>query len=165
MEIATTAMAAAHNAQQAAAMHGTTIRRLGMTGAMVARQLDHRRIALANMVDAQIVGSRLTATSRFFRLFIQSAALGLGALLAIAGDISAGAIIASSVLLSRALQPIESIIGAWSSLAAARAAAAAAVARAREYRASSASIPRFPRRRACSRSRRSACAAATAGRS
>ena len=67
-------------------------------------------------------GSRLTATSKFFRLFVQSAALGLGALLAIAGYISAGAIIASSVLLSRALQPIESIIGAWSSLAAARAA-------------------------------------------
>ena len=43
--------------------------------------------------------------------------MALGALLAIAGDISAGAIIASSVLLSRALQPIESIIGAWSSLA------------------------------------------------
>jgi ATP-binding cassette subfamily C protein len=55
-------------------------------------------------------------------MFIQSAALGLGALLAIAGYISAGAIIASSVLLSRALQPIESIIGAWSSLASARAA-------------------------------------------
>ena len=64
----------------------------------------------------------MTATSRFFRLFVQSAALGLGALLAIAGEISAGAIIASSVLLSRALQPIESIIGAWSSLASARAA-------------------------------------------
>jgi ATP-binding cassette subfamily C protein len=43
-------------------------------------------------------------------------------LLAIAGDISAGAIIASSVLLSRALQPIESIIAGWSSLATARAA-------------------------------------------
>jgi ATP-binding cassette subfamily C protein len=43
-------------------------------------------------------------------------------LLAIDGEISAGAIIASSVLLSRALQPIESIIGAWSSLASARAA-------------------------------------------
>ena len=49
-------------------------------------------------------------------------------MLAIAGYISAGAIIASSVLLSRALQPIESIIGAWSSLAAARAAVAPPVA-------------------------------------
>jgi ATP-binding cassette subfamily C protein len=93
-----------------------------MTGAMVDRQLGHRRMALANMLSAQFAGSRLTASSRFFRLFVQSAALGLGALLALAGDISAGAIIASSVLLSRALQPIESIIGAWSSLASARAA-------------------------------------------
>jgi len=123
MEIATSAMASAHNSQQAAAVHGTTIKGLGMTGAIVERQLGHRRIALANMIHAQFAGSRLTATSRFLRLFVQSAALGLGALLALAGEISAGAIIASSVLLSRALQPIESIIGAWSSLASARAAA------------------------------------------
>ncbi len=122
MEVATSALAAAHNSQQAAAVHGTTVKGLGMTGAMVDRQLGHRRIALANMLSAQFAGSRLTASSRFFRLFVQSSALGLGALLALAGDISAGAIIASSVLLSRALQPIESIIGAWSSLASARAA-------------------------------------------
>ena len=122
METATTAMAAAQNAQQAAAMQGTAVRGLGMTQAMVERQLDNRRIAISGMVDAQLVGSKLTATSRFFRMFVQSAALGLGALLAIAGDISAGAIIASSILLSRALQPIESIIGGWSSLATARAA-------------------------------------------
>src|SRR4051812_21569381 len=121
MEIATTAMAAAHNSQQAAATHGTTVKGLGMTGALVERQLGHRRIALANMVNAQFAGSKMTAWSRFFRLFIQSIALGLGALLAIAGDISSGAIIASSVLLSRALQPIESIIAAWSPLAGARA--------------------------------------------
>ena len=122
MEVASTAMASVLNAQQAAAMHGATIRGLGMTGAMVSRQLDNRRIALSHMVGAQMVGSRLTATSRFFRMFVQSSALGLGALLAIAGDISAGAIIASSVLLSRALQPIESIIAGWTSLATARAA-------------------------------------------
>jgi ATP-binding cassette subfamily C protein len=122
MEQATTAIAAAQNAQQAAAVQGATIRGLGMVRTMVARQLDRRGIALANMVDAQMVGGRLAATSRFFRMFVQSAALGLGALLAIAGDISAGAIIASSILLSRALQPIESIIAGWSSLATARAA-------------------------------------------
>jgi ATP-binding cassette subfamily C protein len=122
MEIATSAMASAHNSQQAAATHGSTVKGLGMTGAMVERQLGHRRIALANMVSAQFAGSKLTASSRFFRLFIQSVALGVGALLAIAGDISSGAIIASSVLLSRALQPIESIIAAWSPLTSAHAA-------------------------------------------
>jgi len=93
-----------------------------MTRAMIDRQLDRRQIALSHMVGAQLVGSRLTATSKFFRMFVQSSALGVGALLAIAGDISAGAIIASSVLLSRALQPIEAIIGGWSALATARAA-------------------------------------------
>ena len=122
MEQATSAIAAAQNAQQAAAVQGVTIRGLGMTRTMVARQLDRRGIALSNMVEAQVVGGRLAATSKFFRMFVQSAALGLGALLAIAGDISAGAIIASSILLSRALQPIESIIAGWSSLATARAA-------------------------------------------
>jgi ATP-binding cassette subfamily C protein len=117
MEVASSAMAAAHASQQAAAVHGSTVRALGMLEAMVARQLHHRRTALANQVEAQFAGGRITASSRFFRLFIQSAALGLGALLAIDGDLSAGAIIASSVLVSRALQPIESIIGAWSTLA------------------------------------------------
>ena len=92
-----------------------------MTGAMVDRQLAHRRIALANMINAQFTGSKLSASSRFFRLFLQSVALGVGALLAIAGEISSGAIIASSVLMSRALQPVESIIAAWSPLASARA--------------------------------------------
>ena len=122
-ELASSAMAMAHSSQQAAAMHGSTVKALGMTGAMVDRQLGHRRIALANTVHAQFRGGRLAAASRFARLFLQSIALGVGALLAIAGDISAGAIIASSVLLSRALQPIESMIGGWSSLASARAAA------------------------------------------
>jgi PrtD family type I secretion system ABC transporter len=123
MDVATAAMAAAHNSQQAAAVHGSTIKALGMTGAVVERQLDHRRLAVTNTIAAQFAGGRLSASSRFFRLFIQSAALGLGALLALNGSISSGAIIASSVLLSRALQPIENIIGAWSSLASARAAA------------------------------------------
>lgn len=124
MEVATAALAAAHNSQQAAATHGSTVKALGMTGAMVERQLGHRRVALTNMVSAQFAGGRLAASSRFFRLFVQSVALGVGALLAINGDISSGAIIASSVLLSRALQPIESIISAWSPLAGARAATA-----------------------------------------
>ena len=122
MEEATTGIAAAQNVQQAAAVQGATMRGLGMTNAIVSRLLDRRRIALAKIVEAQLVGSRIGATSKFFRLFVQSSALGLGALLAIAGDISAGAIIAASILLSRALQPIESMIAGWSSLATARAA-------------------------------------------
>jgi PrtD family type I secretion system ABC transporter len=123
MEIATQAMAAAHNSQQAAAMHASTIRGLGMRGAMIARQLAHRGVGIANTAGAQFGGGRLSAVSRFFRLLVQSLALGLGALLAIAGYISSGAIIAASILLSRALQPVESLIGGWAALTSARAAA------------------------------------------
>ena len=123
MEVATQAMAAAHASQQATAMHASTIRGLGMRGAMIARQLSHRGVGIANTTDAQFAGGRLSAVSRFFRLLVQSLALGLGALLAIAGYISAGAIIAASILLSRALQPVESLIGGWAALTSARAAA------------------------------------------
>src|SRR3954463_13923430 len=58
MEVATTSLAAAHNSQQAAAVHGTTIKGLGMTDAIVERQLEHRRTGLSNLIPAQLAGSR-----------------------------------------------------------------------------------------------------------
>ena len=54
------------------------------------------------------------------RLALQSAALGLAAFLVVKGQMSPGAIIASSVLLSRAVMPIEQLVGAWPSLVQAR---------------------------------------------
>ncbi|WP_310468591.1 type I secretion system permease/ATPase [Sphingomonas sp.] len=121
-QVATRAMAASHASEQAVALHSQTVRALGMQGAMVSRQLQQRAVGLTSLAQAQFAGGRYSALSRFLRLFVQSAALGLGALLAIAGYISAGAIIAASILISRALQPIEGLIGGWSSLNSARAA-------------------------------------------
>jgi PrtD family type I secretion system ABC transporter len=103
-------------------MEGGAVRGLGMRGAVIATQLGHRAIGITNATRAQFAGGRISAISRFFRLFIQSIALGLGALLAIEGDISAGSIIAASILLSRALQPVDSLIGGWAALTSARAA-------------------------------------------
>jgi ATP-binding cassette subfamily C protein len=57
-------------------------------------------------------------------MFVQSVSLGLGALLAIAGYVSAGSIIAASIVISRALQPVDALIGGWPTLTAARAALA-----------------------------------------
>ncbi|MEO7239904.1 MAG: ATP-binding cassette domain-containing protein, partial [Sphingomicrobium sp.] len=121
-QVASQAMSASHASAQAVAMNSSTVRALGMTGRMVDRQLQMRALGLTRFADAQFAGSRFGALSRFVRLFVQSAALGLGALLAIAGYISAGSIIAASILLSRALQPIEAVIGGWASLGGARAA-------------------------------------------
>ena len=99
------------------------IRPAGCEGdGMVNRQLDHRAYGLNRLADAQFTGGRFAALSRFLRLFVQSAALGLGALLAIAGYISAGSIIAASIVLSRALQPVEAVIGGWPTITSAYAA-------------------------------------------
>jgi ATP-binding cassette subfamily C protein len=95
-----------------------------MVEAMVKRQLAQRGQGIRGLAHAQFAGSRFTALSRFLRLFVQSAALGLGALLAIAGEISAGAVIAGSILVGRALQPVDALIGGWSTLTSARAALA-----------------------------------------
>ena len=121
---ATQAMASSQQAAQTVALNSDVVRALGMTGAMVDRQLAHRQAALNEFAGAHFAGSRYAATSRFLRLFVQSASLGLGALLAIAGYVSAGAIIAASIVISRALQPVDALIGGWTTLTGARAALA-----------------------------------------
>jgi ATP-binding cassette, subfamily C, bacterial PrsD len=73
----------------------------------------------ANERLSDIVGS-LTVVSRVFRLMLQSALLGLGAYLTIAGEMTAGAIIACSIAASRALAPIEVAIANWRGFVAAR---------------------------------------------
>ena len=122
MEQATAALASVHNWTQSATLQGDTVRALGMGSRIVELGLAKRSSAVGQMAGAQFAGSRFTAAGRFLRLFVQSAALGLGALLAIAGDLSSGAIIASSIVVGRALQPVDSLIAGWSSLMAARAA-------------------------------------------
>lgn len=62
------------------------------------------------------------AVSRVLRMILQSAVLGLGALLTIQGELSAGAIIAASVASARALAPIDLAIGNWKNVVSARAA-------------------------------------------
>lgn len=53
------------------------------------------------------------ATSKSFRLLLQSAILGLGAWLAIGEHISPGMIVAASIIAGRALAPIDQAIGGW----------------------------------------------------
>jgi ATP-binding cassette subfamily C exporter for protease/lipase len=71
-------------------------------------------------VHSQTAGStladlthRLAAISKFVRYSQQSLALGAGALLVIDGQISPGAMIATNVLMSRALAPIDLLVGSW----------------------------------------------------
>lgn len=58
----------------------------------------------------------LSAVSKTVRNLIQIAVIGGGAMLVITDDLNAGVIFAASVIASRALAPIESLVGGWRSL-------------------------------------------------
>ncbi|HRK69246.1 MAG TPA: ATP-binding cassette domain-containing protein, partial [Hyphomonas sp.] len=64
--------------------------------------------------------SGYSSVTKAFRLFLQSAILGLGAWLAIKGEASPGAMIAASILMGRAIAPLEQIVGQWRAIASAR---------------------------------------------
>ncbi len=78
--------------------------------------------ALALSGNAQALTHRITAVSKFLRYTQQSLALGAGALLVIDGQLSPGAMIAANVLMSRALAPIDMLVGAWRGFIGARSA-------------------------------------------
>jgi len=107
------ASAAAYASHEAMLRRAEIVRALGMRRALISRHIQQRSVGLNAAADLQFSGSRYNALVKFVRMFMQSFALGVGAWLAINGQISVGAIIAASVLLSRALQPIEQLVGLW----------------------------------------------------
>lgn len=74
------------------------------------------------MAEGWFRSAGLSAVARFLRFAIQIGVVALGAWLAISDSLSAGGIIAGSILLSRALAPVESLVGSWKGFVAARAA-------------------------------------------
>ncbi len=116
LKAANTAAAIAYAKQDHASAWASEIRSLGMGRALVAKQLEERREVVELQTQASFAAARYGGLIRFARLVLQSAALGVGAWLAIERQISAGSVIAASLLLTRALAPIEQIVGAWKSI-------------------------------------------------
>ena len=90
------------------------IQSLGMRNAAFARWQRLRRMALGNAISASDVQGAFSTTTKTFRQFLQSAMLGLGAYLVLQGQMTAGGMIAASILMGRALAPIELAVGQWS---------------------------------------------------
>ena len=78
-------------------------------------QTGHNR-ALTSQAQASDRAGALTAFSKSLRLFLQSAMLATGAALAIYQLITPGVMVAASIILGRALQPVEQAIGQWRGL-------------------------------------------------
>ena len=89
------------------------VQSLGMRNAAFDRWQVARGKALDTSIAATDTSGTFTALTRAFRLFLQSAMLGLGAYLVLQGELTPGAMIAGSILLGRALAPVELLVGQW----------------------------------------------------
>lgn len=81
-------------------------------------KMHHRGLA-----TGQVGGDRaeaFTASSKAFRMLLQSSLLGLGGYLALQQEISAGMIVAASIIAGRALAPVDQVIGQWRTIVRAR---------------------------------------------
>ncbi|MBL9062097.1 type I secretion system permease/ATPase [Tabrizicola sp.] len=89
------------------------IQALGMTGAAFTRLKLRRDTSIEAGLIASDASGRYSVMIKTFRLFLQSAMLGLAAWLVLRQELSAGAMIAASILMGRALQPVEQAVGQW----------------------------------------------------
>lgn len=90
-----------------------TVQSMGMRGAAFDRWKRTRDNSLLETVVASDVGGSFSSMTKTLRMFLQSAMLGLGAYLVLKAEVTAGVMIASSILLSRSLAPIEMLVGQW----------------------------------------------------
>ncbi|MCL4168406.1 UNVERIFIED_CONTAM: hypothetical protein GTU68_063157, partial [Idotea baltica] len=89
------------------------VQAMGMSDAAFLRWQGARDRAMSDQMKAADLGGTFATASKVFRLFLQSAMLGVGAYLVLQDELTPGAMIAGSILLGRALAPIEQVIGQW----------------------------------------------------
>ncbi|HEV8106588.1 MAG TPA: ABC transporter transmembrane domain-containing protein, partial [Burkholderiales bacterium] len=105
---------------EALARNAEVIVGMGMTqAALGAWQVRHDELLTARM-RLGTASARVAAAARIARQGLQLAMLGIGASLVIGADASPGIMVAATILLGRALQPLENLIGGWKTLLDAR---------------------------------------------
>jgi ATP-binding cassette subfamily C protein/ATP-binding cassette subfamily C protein EexD len=93
---------------------------MGMGPAVMQRWREGLGASLPPQERAADRAAFLLSMTRFFRLAIQVAVLGYGAFLVLEQQLTAGASIAASIIMGRALAPVEQMIGGWKQLVQAR---------------------------------------------
>lgn len=108
--------------QQASAhlRNAEAIEAMGMLATLRGHWLTQHTAFLAQQNLASEKTASVGAWSKGVRLALQSLVLGLGALLAVQGQITAGMMIAGSILMGRVLSPIDQLIGVWKQWTSAR---------------------------------------------
>ena len=96
------------------------VQAMGMMPGLLQRWSRDRNLVLERQSFASDRAATTSSIIRFLRLAMQSAILGLGAYLVIEHVTTVGSMFAASILLGRALQPVEQIVGSWRTLTSAR---------------------------------------------
>ncbi len=96
------------------------IESMGMLETLMAKWAQRQKKVLLLQSQASDSGGTVSSISKTFRTFVQSLVLGLGAYLAVKHELNPGLMIAGSILLGRALAPIDMIIGSWKGFTSAR---------------------------------------------
>ena len=96
------------------------IHALGLGDRMLARWEKLTAQHVTDQMTANDAASGIGSISKVMRLFLQSGILGLGAWLVIRGEVSPGTIVAASIIMARALAPIETAIAHWRGFVATR---------------------------------------------
>ena len=111
---------AALNQAEAAVRNADVIEAMGMMPGLIDSWRQKNAESLALQARASVRSGGITALSKFNRMGLQIGILSLGAWLVIQGELTAGAMIAGSILMGRALAPVEQAIGTWKQLLGAR---------------------------------------------
>jgi PrtD family type I secretion system ABC transporter len=93
---------------------------MGLTEGVLKRWAGYSREALSFQSVASDRAAMIQGAARFVRFFVQTAILGVGAWLVIRQEVSGGAMIAGSIIMGRALAPVEQAITTWKQLVQAR---------------------------------------------
>lgn len=106
---------AAQGMQSSHFAHPETADAMGMQQYLRQRWLNRHCDSLKEQTQASDYSAKIMTTTKTVRLILQSLMLGLGGWLALDNTISPGMMIAGSILLGRALSPVEQITGVWKS--------------------------------------------------
>ena len=112
--------ALASRAEQAFARNAETLRAMGMVENAARAWGRHVAEALVLHDGSASANAVFSGASRALRMMLQLAILGTGAWLVLKGEMTAGMIFASSLVSSRALQPLDQLIGSWRQIVEAR---------------------------------------------
>lgn len=120
LQDASTAARGANHFISTTMQNAEVIRALGMEKQLTKRWLTQHDDMLVHQAKASDRAGSIMASSKFIRMSLQVAILGTGAYLAIQQLISPGIMIAASIVMGRALAPVEQAVGQWKQFVAAR---------------------------------------------